>query len=481
MHCLKELFDSVVAETKFHIGKTEVLRSRTTSTTYSRNPDEIISPDELQAIASRDRWDDELAIQARGAKPIIPDETFNQFLATLHNMLVDYIDAQTDEIGHTFPAASSFHQATTFEANGVVRDTYVSPVKAFTEALVRGSAIMGSERMAELLSCWIEEKSVKYQTSAILNGLYLDDAINPLSGIRIEPLSRSTDGLTGYRPLLSGKAIEDYLGRTVLNMESTVSPAFFHPHKQDRHSAFQAKFTSNIGPVTVCQALTLESGNYVEVAFRWNDYYEASLYLAPGSRSSHSTHSKGMDSRGPGFSMHTDYTTGVKTLSIEEEQISCLSESRVGQIVSAIAKHKDDRIRVAISRWCKSKETFRTLLDQFIDLRIALEALYLRDFNGKQSQEMRFRLALFGAWYLGSNFQDRKTIRKTLRDAYDVASKAVHGGELEFSGRNQSLLSEGQELCRRGILKFLEKGPPDDWGDMILGLDIGTDGKEGKQ
>ena len=476
MHRLKELFDSVLAETKFDVGKTEVLPSGT-STTYSRNPDEIISPDELRDIASRDRWDDELAIQARGAKPIVPDEVFNQFLATLHNMLGSYIDTQKNEIGHTFPVASSSQEKMTIEANGVVNNAYVSPVNAFAEALARSSAITGSERMAKLLSYWIEEKLVKYQTSAILNGIYLNDALNPLPGIRIEPLSRSTDGLTGYRPILSGKSIKDYLGRTVLNIESTVSPAFFHPHREDGNSPVLANFSSNIGPATVCQALTLESGNFVEVAAQWNDYYEASLYLSPGSRSSHSTHRGGMDSREPGFSLHTDFTTNVTTLSIEKENISRLSEDRLGKIMTAIAEYEDAMIKIAISRWCKSKETFRTLIDQFVDLRIAMEALYLKEFKGEQNQEMRFRLALFGAWFLGSNFQDRKKIRKTLRDAYDVASGAVHGGKLEFSEKNRNLLSEGQELCRRGILKILEVGPPDDWGDMILGSDVSCGGK----
>ena len=400
MHRLKELFDSVVAETKFDVGKMEVL-PRGTSATYSRNPDEIISPDELRAIASRDRWDDDLSIQARSAKAIIPDEVFNPFLAVLHELLGKYIDLQTGEIGHAFPMASSYRDFTTIEANRVVSDSYVSPVNAFAKILARGSAIMGSERMAELLSYWIEEQSVEYQTTAILNGLYLNDALNPLPSIRIEPLSRSTDGLTGYRPSLSGKAIKDYLGRTVLNIESTASPAFFHPQEEDRNSAVRANFASRIGPVTVCEALALASDNFVEVVSQWNDYHEASLYLGPGSKSSYSTHRGGMDSRGPGFSFHRDHMTGVTTLSIKEENISRLSEARVGQIVSAIAEHKDDRIRMAISRWCKSKETFRTLMDQFIDLRIALEALYLKDFKGEHSQEMKFRLALFGAWHLG--------------------------------------------------------------------------------
>ena len=48
----------------------------------------------------------------------------------------------------------------------------------------------------------------------------------------------------------------------------------------------------------------------------------------------------------------------------------------------------------------------------------------------EHSQEMRFRLALFGAWHLADSPDERRSIRKTLRDAYDTASKAVHLGEI---------------------------------------------------
>ena len=50
-------------------------------------------------------------------------------------------------------------------------------------------------------------------------------------------------------------------------------------------------------------------------------------------------------------------------------------------------------------------------MDRYIDLRIALEALYLEDFpDERTTQEMRFRLALFGAWHLGDNFKERQVL-----------------------------------------------------------------------
>ena len=110
------------------------------------------------------------------------------------------------------------------------------------------------------------------------------------------------------------------------------------------------------------------------------------------------------------------------------------------------------------------------LEDRYIDLRVALEALYLKDFMNEQSQEMRFRLALFGAWHLGADWEERRSIRKTLRDAYDMASKAVHEGELPRKATGT--LPAPQDLCRRGILKLLREGAPKDWGDLVLGAGV---------
>ena len=141
----------------------------------------------------------------------------------------------------------------------------------------------------------------------------------------------------------------------------------------------------------MCQALALEANSNVEVAFEWNDYEEASLYLSPGSRSSRSRgHRGGINPRGVGFSVRTDFARGVKTLSIDEENISNPTEGKVGDIILAIAEGKHEKIDIAVSRWCKSKESFRTLADQFIDLRIALECVYLKDFLGEHSQKCDF-------------------------------------------------------------------------------------------
>lgn len=76
--------------------------------------------------------------------------------------------------------------------------------------------------------------------------------------------------------------------------------------------------------------------------------------------------------------------------------------------------------------------------------------------------------SLHGTW----GPSERREIRRLIRNAYDTASGAVHAGEVEYNGHNLSLLRKTQGLCRRGILKLLEHGPPEDWGDLSLGADI---------
>ena len=127
----------------------------------------------------------------------------------------------------------------------------------------------------------------------------------------------------------------------------------------------------------------------------------------------------------------------------------------------------DRKLRIAVDRWKRSMQPASRITDRYIDLRIALETLYLKDFLNEKSTEMRFRLSLFGAWHLGATLEERRDIRKVLRDAYDKASGAVHGADV--SEDSHSTLARARKLCRQGILKLLREGPPDDWGDLILG------------
>ena len=103
--------------------------------------------------------------------------------------------------------------------------------------------------------------------------------------------------------------------------------------------------------------------------------------------------------------------------------LQCLDGEELGRTAAALGR-ADRKLRIATDRWRRSKRPDARLEDRYIDLRIALESLYLNDFVTEHSSEMRFRLSLFGAWHLAEDLEERRRIRKVLRDAYDTASGA---------------------------------------------------------
>ena len=124
-----------------------------------------------------------------------------------------------------------------------------------------------------------------------------------------------------------------------------------------------------------------------------------------------------------------------------------------------------EKLRVPIQRWRRSKAASNGV-DLAIDLRIALESLFLDDGN---RAELSFRLALRAAWYLGAEGSERTKIFEAVRDAYNIGSKAVHTGE-GYDDVIPVNLAVAQDICRMSILRRIdERGKPPDWKKVVLG------------
>ena len=461
---------------------TELLNLILDQTTFGSHSDASMSPEQLRDIMERRGWHDEEIISARKAQPDIPDALFSQLRNHLRSLLQEYIDPETDHIGHAFPIDSPRmypidchhgERIETFQPNGLVSLACVSALEDFAKGLVKGAAVIGAERVVYLLSGWLQGGPAEYRISALLNGLPVREPLAPADGVRIEPLPLSTDELALNLPRRTGMSAADYLGRTIVSIDTAAKPALFSPNASPPARHVQANLVGDVDIDTVCQALSLESDNFLDVAFCWNDYQELASFSLSDKSSTWSTGNKRVRSHSGLKSMSTEFSTGVTKLEFKGAQrMLDLSEAQLTGTLAALKVLKDShKTRIAVSRWVKSKDSSEHLVDRFIDLRIALESLYLRNIgNEKYRGEMRFRLSLTGAWHLGSDRKERKKVRKNLLEAYDAASKAVHSGDLENS-KYPLPLSTAQDLCRRGILKLLKEGSPSDWGDLILGIE----------
>ena len=477
---------------------TEFLNSILNQTTFDSRSAEKMTPEQLRDAFDRNGWHDEEIISAREAEPNIPDELLSQLNNCLRSLLREYITSgfrrlrfgqaqETDFIGHAFPIVER-HSPISFtplewremlycpDYFDLAYVSRVSTVADFTKGVIKGATVLGAERVTHLLSDWLEGKPVKYRTSAILNGSPVKAPLNPFDGVHIAPLPLSSDRLDASLPRRRGTSENEvfhYLGRTLVSIDSEVKPALFRPETRPSAQDIQVKPIGGVNIATVCQALSLESDDYVDAGLYWNDYQELDAFSLGVDDTTWSMGNARVRSWSSTVTWRTELFTGVTTLEFKGDQpMLDIADEQLARTLAALKTLNDsDKIRIAVSRWVKSKDPYGQLADRFIDLRIALECLYAQNFlDAKQTQGFRFKLPLFGAWHLGTDFEERKCIRKKLRQVYDTASKAVHSGDLEFS-ENQEPLSTAQDLCRRGILKILREGPPRDWGDLILGIE----------
>lgn len=346
-------------------------------------------------------------------------------------------------------------------------------MREFALALVRAAAVMGVKDAVALLVGWKGGEPVALRMCTALSGLPLAASLTPRQGIRIVPLALSTAELPRL-PTRRDTAPNDYLGLSLLSAQLSASPALFRPDPDTQEASVRSHSVDDVNFDLVCEALSLLASDHVSTGFVWHEYPDAAPFCLRAEDTWGPAGDNRLRLRGKKEATH-DLRTGVWTITPSEDaQPLCLDEEVLSRIIEAL-RHADEKLRIAVGRWRRSKRPESRLEDSYIDLRIALEALYLKDFDDERSQEMRFRLPLFGAWHLAENLEERRSIRKTLRAAYDMASKVVHGGEVvKGSGSGpyweaRAELDRAQDLCRRGILKLLLEGPPRDWTDLVLG------------
>ena len=407
------------------------------------------------------------------ARASVPDAAMTPLVDALRRTLGEFIHPDTGRIGHAFPVDGNDHGRETFRQDGLRDEESWSPVREFALALVRAAAIMGVERAVGLLAGWNRGDPVELRMCTVLSGLPLAAPLSPRQDIRIVPLALTTAELPRL-PIRRDAAPQHYLGLSLLTVQLSASPALFRPDPATNDGTVHSSSVDGVNFDLVCEALSLQANSHVSPGFVWHEYPDATPFCLMQ-----------QDTWGPvgddqlrhrdWEKLSQDALTGEVTITPSSKAPPlCLDEVDLLRIVESL-RHADKKLRIAARRWRRSKRPEARLEDSYIDLRVALEALYLKDFDDERSQEMRFRLPLFGAWHLSEGVEERRSIRKTLRDAYDMASKAVHGGEvLKEPGAGQywkarAELDRAQDLCRRGILKLLREGPPKDWGDLVLG------------
>ena len=316
---------------------------------------------------------------------------------------------------------------------------------------VRAAAVDGPERVAQLLDNWKQGRPIPCQSHAILSGIDISGPIVLEDGIRFDRLPNSSDALLAMLPstLQFSVPVMDMAGAVMMTVPYQARSALFRssdPRIDQYDNISPSKLFTADSFGGLCQALSLTHNTFVNWRILWSTCEDWKAF--GDNRREVMCHTRSERS-------HTTATLSSDSFSKAYE----LFRERLDQ--------KRPAVNIAIRRWMESKREV-DISDQFIDLRIALEALYLSGIN----DELGFRLANYGAWHLGANFEERKEYRKIFHAVYGRASKAIHASTKAFTKKDREQLANAQDLCRRGILKRLEESEMPDWNDLILGKEV---------
>ena len=356
------------------------------------------------------------------------------------------------------------------------------PLDNLLKQLLRIAIVLGVEKATSVFDRCTKNPSGSFQYIALLEGIKVEKEIQVFDGPRIVPLPHSTSELPHYLPYGLYLGPLDFLGKTLLVIDASISPIFCEPQPQGIDSnvrpGFEVEVTGNLkknGNVDnfdimtesyvtdfydkFCWALSLTCNSAVQVAAKWKFLAKHELFNLPPPHGDGASRYRNVDL----FGSSTD--TGETQI----EEAKRLYETLVNP-----NSNLAEKLQIPIDRWIKSK-TSQAPEDKIIDLGVALEALYLSDRDG--NSELSFQLRLRASWHLGKDPAHRKELMKDFRKIYDWRSKVVHTGKLPNKTKKKPFTQQeiaeftekAQDLCRDSIMKILKDGKFPVWNDLILG------------
>ena len=445
----------------------ELLGQALATATFRTSGGTSYSTKELRQALSQARGSVSETLKVLTAHPQVDDDWLGSVADPLRDRLSGYIDAGTDRIGHSFHVLGDAARRFTYTADGAQEIHSSSSLSGLAKGLIRAAAVLGPDRVARLLDSWADGEPRHYKICVVLAGVHVDDTIELDRGLRVYRLPVSSDSLPISMPDMQSDRVSRILGHTVLEIDAYTHPAFFVPAQDDEaHTPLHTRTAlGEVSLETFFLALSLVCNRRVGLAWSWSDYGDASSFTT-GVRSGLS--GPGMPTETLSKSRTYEPSMGITELTSFVPPAPNLCEKglrRAWELRSELQRRidSDQRFQIAVTRWAQAASPGTLNPDRVIDLRIALEALYLNSSEG----ELGFRLSVTGARHLGSNLDDRKPIRKTLADFYRLASRVIHGAALAGSA-NASLVDKATTHCQDGILKIVEERHQPDWTDVLL-------------
>ena len=380
-------------------------------------------------------------------------ETMDALTNELRSLMRPFVESTKDIVGHGLCSIRSTGRISlkTYPSQLVGLETF-SKVSDVAEALVVAGGCIGSESATRMLLQWLAGEPLRYRTYVLLPYATTKQRLQS-DGVSIEQLPASVTQLPSSLPESGSININEFLRGAVMSVETCASPAFFRPDAVEHH-AHKVQPICVLGdePVVMerfCESLSLAADDHIRHKWMWPDYGTVTAF--------------GFGKPG---TLNGPSEAGYNWPKVQLSRRILNHALKIHRMRNR--RRKETRgLETSISRWVKSKDITPGpgWEDRFIELRIALEALYLDNDQG----ELSFRLATNAAWDLGATPSQRHSYHELLREAYRLSSRAIHGRIVSPTEPNRKLLWQAQAACRKGILKRLEHPAPPDWLRLVLG------------
>ena len=333
-------------------------------------------------------------------------------------------------------------------------------VEDYARILVLATARIGADRVATLYSAWLQGEPILLRQCALLTGVKTDGELHPVDGMHLDTLPTDSSDFPRSLRINEFDIHEQFSHRAMLCIDYHTDPALYDPAAHQEIAPFGPRRRDFVNPAlgavsleSFCRSMSLIADNQVDWFIAWDDYGDIEAFFLG---SSFGSNRKQADNR------RSPVIVSEKDVRASLDLHAHLAEF--------------SKLDLAIARWRRSKSS-RIPYEQLVELRIALESVLLSDDRGNVG-EKRHRLAIRGAWFLGTTFAERKRSFRTLRTLYDYASSVIHAGnprETEAAPLSK-ITSDAQHLCRAAILRIANARTIPDWTDVVLDGHVGDDG-----
>lgn len=360
--------------------------------------------------------------------------------------------SELDDTIDTYKSNSGLIGNMLYFLKGSLSSPQLPTVEDYAKILVLAAARIGTDRVATLYSAWLKGEPILLRQCALLKGIKTEGELHPIDGMHLDTLpSNGNDFPRSLRINEYDIHEEQFSHRAMLCIDYLTVPALYNPDSHGQISSNLRRRRDLINPAlaavsleSFCRSMSLIADNHVDWFIAWDDYADIEAFFL-----------------GSSFGSNRKQAANSSPVLVSEQDVrACLD------LHAQLAGFT--KLDLAIARGRRSKRP-TTPHEQLMELRIALESVLLSDDRGIVG-EKRHRLAIRGAWFLGTTFAERERNFRTLRTLYDYASSVIHAGspKEKKSSPLDETISDAQCLCRAAILRIANAKAIPDWTDVIL-------------